>query len=217
MQLHPPAPTGELAADKAAWRTALQAARRELVAELGPAGRSAQAEALAHHAVALVSGYGGGPVVTAYQPLRSEPPVDLAVQRLLAVGARVLLPVTLPASRLDWVWADGGGTGEDVGAALGPEVLAEVDVALLPALAVDRSGRRIGKGGGYYDRALPLLRPGVPRVAVLHDHELVESLPAGPLDAPVDAVLTAAYGVRWLTAEAPAAAPAPHRPGPAPR
>ena len=49
---------------------------------------------------------------------------------------------------------------------------------LVPALAVDRRGVRIGKGAGYYDRSLPLATPGVPLVAVVYDEELVDRLPA---------------------------------------
>ena len=55
---------------------------------------------------------------------------------------------------------------------------------LVPALAVDRRGMRIGKGAGYYDRSLPLAGPGVPLVAVVYDEELVDRLPAERHDFP---------------------------------
>ncbi|MGI8948003.1 MAG: 5-formyltetrahydrofolate cyclo-ligase [Ornithinimicrobium sp.] len=77
----------------------------------------------------------------------------------------------------------------------GSEVLQGVDVALIPALAVSRDGRRLGQGGGYYDRVLPVLRQRastVPVIAVLHDHEWLPQVPSEPHDALVDAVLTTA-------------------------
>jgi 5-formyltetrahydrofolate cyclo-ligase len=66
-------------------------------------------------------------------------------------------------------------------------------LVLVPALAVDHSGVRLGKGGGYYDRALSLSTG--PVVAVVRDEEFVPSLPAEPHDVRVDAVLTPGRGV----------------------
>lgn len=197
--LSPPPATGDLDADKAAWREALRAGRRAVVAEQGEAGRAAQAQAIAAHALALVASASGtgsadGLTVTAYEQLRTEPPTDAMVAALLAQGARVLLPITLGSARLDWCDA-----ADPDRAPLGREAVAGVDVALIPGLGVDRHGNRLGKGGAYYDNVLPLLRrPQVPVVVLLHDHELVAQLPAGPTDVAVDAVLTAADGVRWL-------------------
>ncbi|GAA1161730.1 5-formyltetrahydrofolate cyclo-ligase [Ornithinicoccus hortensis] len=74
-------------------------------------------------------------------------------------------------------------------------MLAEVDVAFTPGLGVDGRGIRIGKGGGYHDRALQLLRPDTPTVTVLHEHELLPHVPDEPHDTPVWGVLTA-DGVR---------------------
>lgn len=191
--LTPPLRTGDLAADKAAWRTALRAARRQVVRDQGPEGRLEHGCTLTAHALAWLDHHLDGlrgRTLTAYEDLPTEPPVAGLVTALRARGARVLLPITLGAGLLDWYdAADPGRVG------LGSTVLAEVDVALVPALAVDRHGARLGKGGGYYDRALPLLPERTWRLAVLHDHELVDWLPSGPRDTPVDAVLTAAAGV----------------------
>jgi len=67
-------------------------------------------------------------------------------------------------------------------------------VVLVPALAIDRAGFRLGQGGGYYDRLLadvPRHADGGPLlVAVVHDDELLDALPHEPHDRPVDAVLT---------------------------
>lgn len=66
--------------------------------------------------------------------------------------------------------------------------LADADAVVVPALAVDRQGHRLGRGGGSYDRALRELRTGVPVIALLHPGELVEDLPVEPHDVRVDAV-----------------------------
>jgi 5-formyltetrahydrofolate cyclo-ligase len=65
---------------------------------------------------------------------------------------------------------------------------------VVPALAVDHRGARLGRGGGYYDRALSHARPDATLVAVLFDDELVDHLPAEPHDRPVDAVVTPSAG-----------------------
>jgi 5-formyltetrahydrofolate cyclo-ligase len=65
-------------------------------------------------------------------------------------------------------------------------------------MAVDRAGNRLGKGGGYYDRALPELPAGIRLVAVVRDVELVEGLPSEPHDVRVQAVLTPGAGLRLL-------------------
>ncbi len=90
-----------------------------------------------------------------------------------------LLPVLRPDRDLDWVRPGGG-------APLGVDAVAGCDVVLVPALAVDRAGVRLGRGGGSYDRALRRARGLV--VALLHEGELVDALPAEPHDVPVHAV-----------------------------
>ncbi len=64
----------------------------------------------------------------------------------------------------------------------------------MPALAVDHRGVRLGRGGGYYDRALAAVPAGVPLVALLHDGELVERLPADPWDTTVTSAVEPAIG-----------------------
>ena len=89
-----------------------------------------------------------------------------------------LLPVLLPDRDLDWT--EGGGV------LLGVDAVATADVVVVPALAVDRSRVRLGRGGGSYDRALRRATGLV--VALLHEGELVDVLPADPHDVPVDVV-----------------------------
>ena len=77
---------------------------------------------------------------------------------------------------------------------------------LVPALAVDAAGRRLGRGGGSYDRALARVGPLVPLIALIYDDELVEHVPAEGHDVPVRATARPRAG---LTLLAPANSP-PH-------
>lgn len=214
----PPDPVGTA---KQEARSAIRARRRAVVEDQGTAGRAEQAGALAaafltwlrEYAVSRGRENPSGLTVTAFRALPTEPPVGELVQAALGAGVRVLLPVTVRGEHeLHWVTATpttGDGVTEEVvggvrltGDELGPDALSEVDIALIPGLAVDREGHRLGQGGGYYDRALPLLRPGVPVIVTLHDHELPTDGAARPVphaahDILVDGVLTTA-GVRLL-------------------
>jgi len=67
----------------------------------------------------------------------------------------------------------------------------EVDLAVVPAVAFDREGHRLGRGKGYYDRLLARLRPEVPRIGLAFKEQLLERLPRRSHDQPVHAVLSA--------------------------
>jgi 5-formyltetrahydrofolate cyclo-ligase len=66
---------------------------------------------------------------------------------------------------------------------------------LVPALAVDHRGQRLGRGGGSYDRALARVGERVPVVALLFDGELIDQVPAEPHDRPVSAVALPSQGI----------------------
>lgn len=143
----------------------------------------------------------GGPVC-AFVPVGSEPGSPELVTALHAAGHEVLLPVVTGATGLDWAAYTGPdslvagphGLREPAGPRLGPDAIARARLVLLPGLAADRSGTRLGRGAGHYDRTLPLAAPGVPLVIVLNDEELVERLPAEPHDRPVTGALLADAG-----------------------
>lgn len=186
----------EPADGKTAWRARLLTARRELIDRLGPTGRAEQAEHLAQAAVEWLASRGSPgatsarrrPTLTAFESMRTEPPTGVLIDRLRAAQLRVLVPITRP-DHLDWT---------DGREQFGPDELSQVDVAFIPALAIDRAGVRLGRGGGYYDRALPLLPEHAVVIAILHDHEILDALPAEPHDAPVHGSLTAAGGVQLV-------------------
>ena len=135
--------------------------------------------------------------VAAYVAVGTEPGTGPLLDRLVALGKRVILPVVLPDFDLDWASYDGPdslerrrGLLEPVGRRLGPETVATADVVLTPGLAVDRHGARLGKGGGCYDRALGRVPVGTFVCTLLYDEELVDELPAAAHDRPVAAVVT---------------------------
>lgn len=174
--------------EKAARRATLRARRRDLAAARDT---EHDATALAAHVPALLGELGlrPGAVVTSYASVVGEPPTAAVNAVLEAHGIRVLLPITLPDLDLDWHDA-----ADPALTPLGTGAVALADLVLAPGLAVDRTGTRMGQGGGCYDRALARCRPGTPTVVLLHPGELVTDeppLPREPHDRGVDAVLTA--------------------------
>ncbi|MET8831519.1 5-formyltetrahydrofolate cyclo-ligase [Streptomyces sp. NPDC004610] len=148
--------------------------------------------------------------VAAYVSVGSEPGTIALLDALRARGVRVLLPALLPDNDLDWGAYDGEGSlarvrrggrmtlFEPAGEALGPDAVTDAEVVLLPGLAVDARGMRLGRGGGSYDRVLARLeragaRPAL--VVLLYDAEVLERVPTEPHDRAVQAVVTPS-GVR---------------------
>lgn len=163
-------------------RHLLRARRRAIVA----------ARDLAADATAIAAAVGGlplrdGATVLSYESLPHEPPTAAVNAALQASGHRVLVPITLPDMRLDWCDpADPDRTP------LGVDSPRTADLAIIPALAVDTTGTRLGQGGGCYDRVLPMLPAGCPVLALLHPGEHTdEALPHDPHDVPVTTVVTA--------------------------
>jgi len=167
-------------------KTALRAAALSRRATLMPVERAAAGEAIA---AALHDLLAAATRVAAYASIGSEPPTAAAL-----VSAReVLLPVLRPDGDLDWGLGPDGvpsarGLLEPSGPRLGREAIAGCDVVLVPALAVDGAGNRLGRGGGAYDRALR--RATGLTIAVLYDGEQVDAVPTEPHDVRVRAVVT---------------------------
>ncbi|WP_433688128.1 5-formyltetrahydrofolate cyclo-ligase [Micromonospora carbonacea] len=150
--------------------------------------------------------------VTAYVPVGSEPggpELPEALRAALPPGGELLLPVLRDDLDLDWaaytgpgcLVAAGRGLREPTGPRLGRAAVADARLVVVPALAVDRRGRRLGRGGGSYDRALARVGADALTVALLHDGELVARLPAQPHDRPVRAVVSPSGGLRTLTGD----------------
>lgn len=139
----------------------------------------------------------GANYVAAYLPNPDEPNIRPWLNWAHERGIRVLLPISRDDGLLDWVLGDGEheqegrfGVPEAVGEVLGPIAINEVDLIIVPAASVDRSGMRMGWGRGYYDRMLGSMQQRPPVYAVVFDSELVDEVPTDVHDKPVDGVVT---------------------------
>ncbi|WP_262062575.1 5-formyltetrahydrofolate cyclo-ligase [Streptomyces sp. STR69] len=143
--------------------------------------------------------------VAAYVSVGGEPGTLALLDALRARDIDVLLPALLPDNDLDWGAYDGESSLDQVqhggkmalfepsGERLGPDAVTAADVVLLPGLAVDGRGMRLGRGGGSYDRVLARLeRAGAhpALVVLLYDSEVVEHVPSEAHDRPVRAAVT---------------------------
>ena len=133
--------------------------------------------------------------VMVFYSFGSEVPTQGIIRRLLAEGRRVLLPFMEGPEMHAAELRPGDRLSET---AYGPKEPSrrvpvdpmEVDVVIAPGLAFDRSGFRIGYGGGNYDRYLARLGAHATRVGVAFHLQVMGSVPHGPADEPVDVVVT---------------------------
>jgi 5-formyltetrahydrofolate cyclo-ligase len=193
-------PEPDVGAAKSAVRARHLARRRQRLA-------ADRAEAAAAVTRALLDGLAGAATIAAFVPDETEPGAGLLPAAFAELRTRVLLPV-VPATGRDLLWAIDTGTLapgrfgllEPVGPRLEPTAIGAADVVVVPAVAVARDGVRLGRGGGYYDRALTLARTGAALVALVFDDELVDELPAEPHDRRVTAVVTPSGGWQAVSA-----------------
>jgi 5-formyltetrahydrofolate cyclo-ligase len=193
--------SGALARDKAALRTTVLAAR----ALLTPEQRAAAGRAIRDAVLSLPEAQMAG-TVAAYYSVATEPDTHGLVYALWKRGTYVLLPVLLPDGDLDWASYEGPdslragprGLAEPAAPPRGVLGIASADLVLLPAVAVDRQGRRLGRGGGSYDRALTRVGAPIPTVALLYDGELLDKVPAGRHDQRVRLIAQPSQGIARL-------------------
>ncbi|MEP7024655.1 MAG: 5-formyltetrahydrofolate cyclo-ligase [Actinomycetota bacterium] len=186
---------------KAALRQRLLAGRRELTDDQrASAGRSLRDTVLSLPEIEMAG------AVAAYCSVGTEPGTRGLLFALWKRGTYVLLPLLLPDGDLDWASYEGPeslargprGLLQPTEPPRGPAAIASADLVVVPALAADRDGNRLGKGGGSYDRALARVGTPVPTVALLYDGELLEQVPAGQDDVPVRLVAQPQGGITRL-------------------
>jgi 5-formyltetrahydrofolate cyclo-ligase len=133
-----------------------------------------------------------GAVVAGFWPLAGEIDIRPLLHALADRGHPVVLPLTprrgLPLEFRRWhpgdiMPAGRFGTPVPLGAAMVPSVV------LVPLLAFDRRGHRLGYGAGYYDRTLALL-PGARTLGCAFAAQELDSVPVGPQDVPLAAIAT---------------------------
>ena len=165
-------------------RNRVLSARRSMSSEERQQADGMLLVALAEH---LAAASGTGPLTIAgYLPMRAEPGGAGLPDLLLdhSRGGRLLLPHLREDRDLDWYARPGPAAH-----LLGVEAIGQADLVVVPAVAVDRTGIRLGRGGGSYDRALARVRPEVEVIALLYPGELVDELPALAHDQPVSSTL----------------------------
>jgi 5-formyltetrahydrofolate cyclo-ligase len=145
-----------------------------------------------------------GTTIPAYLSVGSEPSTRTLLPTLEDSGYNVVVPICEPDYRLSWArWFTGvelarsprAWVDEPVGERFGLQIMTGLPLILVPGLAVDSNGNRMGQGGGYYDRFLASLPPGQDRPQVVGLFYSDEVVPAGTfestaLDAPLDGIVT---------------------------
>ncbi len=146
---------------------------------------------------------GGASCVSVYASRPHEPGTGPLIQALHEHGVKVMIPLLGDGLQRGWAWYRGvddlierapGRPPEPSGDFLPFDTIARAEVVVVPALAVDTGGMRLGQGGGWYDRALPQASAGVPFIALVYDDEVFDAeeapLPREAHDVGVQTVVT---------------------------
>ncbi len=166
---------------------------------LTPEAREARSELVLKRLWSLRE-FGGAGTVFFFISFRSEVDTVPMIRRALGEGKRVLLPYTIPDNRemvasevLDFD-ADLELGNYDImeprEESVRPVLPGDIDVIVMPGVAFDRDGRRLGYGGGYYDRFLDRCEPRCLRVAPCFDLQVVEEVPSADHDHRVHVIVT---------------------------
>lgn len=190
---HPPTPPSAGPAKLALRDQVLAGRRRRPLASLAEDARATAAHLLDTPEVRRAG------TVAAYVAVGAEPGTSALLNALLASRRRVLLPLLQADGDLDWASYTGEsqlyparrGLLEPLGEPLGRDAVAGADVVLVPGLAVDDTGLRLGRGGGSYDRALARVPTGTLTCVLLYPEEVGRSVPGEEHDRRVGAVATA--------------------------
>lgn len=165
--------------------------------ERSPKEAAKAAAGIAEHAAPLLSGVTCAAV---YAARPHEPGTAQLMELMHQMGITILLPILGAGLRRDWARYEPGQIlevrapgrpPEPEGPGLGEDAIRDADLVIAPALSVDRTGRRLGQGGGWYDRVLTHARPEARVYAVVFDDEISdEPLPWAEHDQAVDGVIT---------------------------
>ena len=191
--------------DEAALRSRKIALRRRLLtarAQMTMPERSDAGRSFRDTVLSLPEAQMAG-TVAAYVSIGAEPETRGLVYALWKRGTYVLLPLLLGDNDLDWASYEGPdslapgprGLLQPTEPPRGPAAVTSADLVIVPALAVDHRGYRLGRGGGSYDRALARVGAAVPTVALVYDDELLDEVPAGRHDQRVRMVARPGEGI----------------------
>jgi 5-formyltetrahydrofolate cyclo-ligase len=191
-----PLPSADFFEQKRALRTDMRARREALSAD----ERQRRAEAACARLLGLPEvGIVEGKAVAGYIAVRGELDPAVALSGLAVRGATIVLPrVVRAGSKLDFLRVDPGAELRpgaygipEPGSSVLHVVPAALDLVIVPGLAFDAAGRRVGSGGGYYDHTFTTARPVTQRlVGFAYDFQIIERCPSEAHDIPVDIVVT---------------------------
>ena len=178
-------------------KRALRAELRERRQCLSESARDAAARGVTEQLDALITRTGARSI-SCFLSTTTEPGTREFVDRAVARGIRVLLPVTRTDGLLDWAVAAADidiaegmyGLPEPVGELLGPIAVNSVDLLVIPAAAVDRTGMRLGWGRGFFDKTIGSMERCPPVYAVVYDTEILDEVPRDLHDQRVTGVVT---------------------------
>ncbi|CAN5143021.1 5-formyltetrahydrofolate cyclo-ligase [soil metagenome] len=184
--------TDDVSNEKRALRAELRERRRITTST----ERAAADAAITRNLITLATDLGSRSL-SAYLSTPDEPDTRPFLDWACEQGIRVLLPVSRVDGLLDWAPYDGKdeqvddfGMPAPTSPLLGPIAINSVDLIIVPAAAVDRTGMRMGWGRGYFDKTLGSMENCPPVYAVIFDDELVDSLPSERHDQRVNGVVT---------------------------
>lgn len=180
----------------------MESRSKDTVRELAGASRAARsAEDIRFAGLAIAahdwSGLCPGALVTCFMSMATEPPTLALRETLRALGKQVVIPIMQPGRQLSWGF-DGSefvennyGISEPLPADIN---ISNASAIIIPALRVGLDGMRLGRGAGYYDRALsgiPLHSAGGPlRICLVFDEDVLETVPHESHDEPIDVIVT---------------------------
>ncbi|MFH8249538.1 5-formyltetrahydrofolate cyclo-ligase [Microbacterium sp. B2969] len=178
-------------------KRALRAELRERRQIMSESARDAAARGIAQQLDALVDRLGARSL-SCFLSTTTEPGTRAFVDGAVARGIRVLLPITRTDGLLDWSVATPGidiaegmfGLPEPVGELLGPIAVNDVDLLVIPAAAIDRTGMRLGWGRGFFDKTIGSMERCPPVYAVVYDSEVLDEVPSDVHDQRVTGVVT---------------------------
>jgi 5-formyltetrahydrofolate cyclo-ligase len=185
----------------AALREAKRALRAQVIAArdaLGDGMRAAASQLICSRVEQLPS-FAAARIVLVTLPFGSEWDTQPLARSALASGKTLVVPRVNEATRMLELHAIG-----DIAADVAPGFhdipeprstqpridAATIDWVLVPGVAFSPDGRRLGYGGGYYDRLMIMLRPATPRVAGAFDVQIAQRIPAASHDLAVDTIVT---------------------------
>ncbi|MBN8531108.1 MAG: 5-formyltetrahydrofolate cyclo-ligase [Alphaproteobacteria bacterium] len=175
--------------DKPALRARMKIKRRELASAFSPGQEAAFTERMVKEIHARPSG-----IVAGYAAFRDEIPVWHALEALYSAGWKLALPCTRRDEPLTFrSWKPGAPLVKALHGISEPMPDSEAvqpDVIIVPLLAFDRTGHRLGYGGGHYDRTLAMMSGKAFVIGAAYAGQEVEALPVEPTDCRMDAVIT---------------------------